>query len=444
MSEQSTAKFLISREGRPVLIGTTIAMIVFIVIGIYTWNLLFSSEPQRPDQTEEQQQQRRASAGQTSVDANRENVSPDLTSDGLTPEARAAVKEYNRKAESEGRIPVPTPDDVELVRAQPELPENPDRDSARKTPEPRNNVTKAEQRKLDQMAERRHEQLVSIHREYRSHRFEAANAMIAIFNEPPESASAGFDAGQSDSDGRDKLLRVARNEDGTASVRAGTGAGAGGVGGRQCSAPLVKAGEIRYAKTDIALNTDFRGPVRMTFLDGALRGWIGMGSFELNELGARMKLKITRVIDPDGQTHDVSAWVLDPETTLWAMASDVDRHIIYRYGGFGLGTILSAFSILAENRAQESQIVTPDGTVATSNREPDTKQVVWTMLGEFGRLFEESFRDNINRPITVTLDPGEEAGVLFENTVCEIDSQITRDRRDLEKRAALGLADPLR
>jgi len=126
------------------------------------------------------------------------------------------------------------------------------------------------------------------------------------------------------------------------------------------------------------------------------------------------------------------------------MASDVDRHIIYRYGGFGLGTILSAFSILAENRAQESQIVTPDGTVATSNREPDTKQVVWTMLGEFGRLFEESFRDNINRPITVTLDPGEEAGVLFENTVCEIDSQITRDRRDLEKRAALGLADPLR
>lgn len=50
---------------------------------------------------------------------------------------------------------------------------------------------------------------------------------------------------------------------------------------------LIKGGEFRYAQTDIALNTDFEGPVRMTFLDGPIAGYIGMGEFELNELGAK-------------------------------------------------------------------------------------------------------------------------------------------------------------
>ncbi|MFB2350905.1 hypothetical protein, partial [Priestia megaterium] len=106
-------------------------------------------------------------------------------------------------------------------------------------------------------------------------------------------------------------------------------------------------------------------------------------------------------------------------------------------------TILSAFSELADNRATQSEITTPEGAQSTVYRDPDGKQVTWTVLGEFSRLFEEAFRDNINRPITVTLDPEEEAGVLFENTVCELNTEITQRRNEAEQRRAQGFMDPL-
>jgi hypothetical protein len=110
--------------------------------------------------------------------------------------------------------------------------------------------------------------------------------------------------------------------------------------------------------------------------------------------------------------------VLDPETTLWATASDVDYHIIYRYGGYGLGTILAGFSELADARETRSTRVGVNGDTQTEFREPDGKQITWRLLGSFSQLWEEAFRDNINRPITVTLDPNAELGVLFRDSVC--------------------------
>jgi hypothetical protein len=439
---QSTGKFLVSREGRPVLLGTLGAIVVFGAIGVYTWGLLFpSNDAGRPAQTQEQRDATRQQAGSTDVDASSENLTPSLTSQTLTPEAREAINAYNETAEREGRIPVPTPDDVEMVRVEPSLPDGNGATAPEASPEQRQTqrVDRRAQADLQRQVDEQNRVLAEIHNEFRTRRFEAANALAGLYSQAPMSASMAFETSE---DGRRRNsggpLRVERNNDGTAGVRDENGNSSG-----TCESPLVKGGEIVYAKTDIALNTDYQGPVRMTFLSGKISGYIGMGSFELNELGAMMKLKIETIIDPDGQTYSVSSWVLDPQTTLWAMASNVDRHIIYRYGGFGLGAVLSSFAALAENRSQQSEIVTPDGTRSTTNRDPDGKQVTWTVLGELGGLFEDVFRSAINRPITVTLDPEEEAGVLFENTVCEINSEITRDRNDRERRAAQGLMDPL-
>ncbi|ABM21044.1 MULTISPECIES: DotG/IcmE/VirB10 family protein [Marinobacter] len=300
-------------------------------------------------------------------------------------------------------------------------------------------MTPQERREYLKKKEEQSRLIVAEHEEYRNRRFAAAVELINFESTPASSAGLAFTRVAANESGTPDPLRIQRNQDGTAGVVKGESAGSSG----QCEIPLVKGGEIRYAQTDIALNTDFQGPVRMTFLEGNLRGYIGMGTFELNELGAKMKLTIDTLFDPDGQSYAVNGYVLDPNTTLWAMASNVDYHIIYRYGGFGLGTILSAFQTLAENRAQISETVTPDGTRSTQNREPDGKQVTWTVLGEFGALFEETFRDNINRPITVTLDPNEEAGVLFEDTVCELNTDISKKRRAQEKREAQGYGDPI-
>lgn len=512
MSEQSTKDFLLSKEGRPALIGVAIMLIVFPMVGYYAYSSLYPSEPER-----EITAAQRAASGESDVEAqNTENIRPDLTSDALAPEARTALDEFNRNAAAEGRLGQPTPDDVVLIDvdrngdpvekaggaaglekdceiagytrdgeplcidvartrkiigytadgtpiysdapgdgtiigytqdgkpiyapgSQPGADSsdpNADSEEARLA-----RMTPQERREYLKKKEERRQAIVAEHEDYRSRRFTAAVELINFESTPAASAGMAFAKASSAAGGTNDPMRVQRNQDGTAGVVRGNGPGGGSSG--ECEIPLVKGGDIRYAQTDIALNTDFQGPVRMTFLEGNLRGYVGMGTFELNELGAKMKLTIDRLFDPDGQSYSVNGYVLDPETTLWAMSSDVDRHIIYRYGGFGLGTILSAFQVLAENRAQVSETVTPDGTRVTENRDPDGKQVTWTVLGEFGTLFEEAFRDNINRPITVTLDPNEEAGVLFEDTVCELNTDISKKRRAQEKREAQGFGDPI-
>ncbi|OLF81921.1 hypothetical protein AWH63_10290 [Marinobacter sp. C18] len=495
MADQSTKDYLFSKEGRPVLIGVILVLIIVPTIGWWSYQSLWGSNDEaqpRPSTAET-----RRAAGQSEVrSADTRNLSPDLTSQNLTDEQRSALEQYNQQQNEAGRMGQPTPDDVVLIdveeRNDPDgLPVgeegrqiagydrngNPvyqdevagrtiigygdngkpifgDPDNSREiigytdagepiyaagsqapanlTPQQRRDQARAEQARRDNIA--------GIHEEYRNRRFQAAVELINFEGTPPSPNGMAFAKTSANESEAPSAARIDSNGSGQSRL-VREGEEGGGTG--SCEFPLVRGGEIRYAQTDIALNTDYQGPVRMTFLEGNLRGYIGMGTFELNELGAKMKLKIDTLFDPDGQSYQVSAWVLDPNTTLWAMASNVDRHIIYRYGGFGLGVVLGAFQTLAENRATISETVTPDGTVSTQNRDPDGKQVTWTLLGEFGELFEEAFRENINRPITVTLDPNEEAGVLFEDTVCELNTEKSKARRAKERREAKGFGDPL-
>lgn len=499
MADQSTKDYLFSKEGR----GTLIWIAAFLVFaGLIVWFVIGTLFPGDPIQQAPSAQSQRAT-GESDVDAaDTRSVRPDLTSQNLGEDARLALNEFNQQAEAEGRMGRPTPDDVVLI----DVPGLPGTDSGNRRqsaqglngecevvgftrngepvcqgqtggreiigytesgeaiygqPQARgeivgytqdgrpiygvtegripSNLSREERREMQRQNDSRQQAIIAEHEEYRSRRFTAAVELLNFEGSPASIASVSFDRRERrpSSEAPDPL-RISRNEDGTAGVVRGESGS-----GSSCEAPLVKGGSIRYAQTSIALNTDFEGPVRMTFLEGNLRGYVGMGTFELNELGAKMKLTIDTLFDQDGQRYQVNGYVLDPDTTLWAMSSDVDRHLIYRYGGFGLGAILSSFQTLAENRAQVTEVVTPDGTRSTQNRDPDGKQVTWTVLGEFGEMFEELFRNNINRPITVTLAPGEEAGVLFEDTVCELNTDISKQRRDEAKRQSMGFGDPI-
>jgi len=426
MSEQSTKDFLLSKEGRRVLIGFVVIVVVVGAGIFWVYSKVFGEpEVQKPTAASV------ASKGAGSAKATSRGIAGDPTSRNLTPEAQETARDYNILAsQNENLHPVPTFEDVEEVPVlptdnnpeqrpvenankddgptfeyqPPALPSD-EKEEPSRTNKPR--LTEAELKKLE---------------EYRQIRREAARSTVELYREPPANGSMAFssndDKGKSEAsngDSRPPSVIAGTDEAGVSQVKLDPGASGSA---QQCSTPLVKAGEIRYANNDIALSTDFRGPLRMTFLDGRLSGWQGMGTFELNEFGARMKAKVTKLIAPSGKTVSANGYVLDPNTTLWAVRSDVDRHIIYRYGGFGLGTILSAFSEIADARQKQSEVIRGDGTTVTQYREPDAEQITYRVLGEFSRLWEEAFMDNMDRPITVTLDPNTQVGVLFENTVC--------------------------
>ncbi len=177
---------------------------------------------------------------------------------------------------------------------------------------------------------------------------------------------------------------------------------------------LAKAGDVFYGITDIALSTDYEGPVSVTLLQpGSLNGAKALGV--MVQVQNRVRLEINRVIKKNGQRLNVNAVALDPATTYAAVASRVDHHYLYRFGWWGFGTVLSAIGNATALGAKET-IIIEDGGVAESN-DLDSSGEAKVALGELGEDLGEAMKANMERPITVMVDANEELGIFFLDTV---------------------------
>lgn len=180
-----------------------------------------------------------------------------------------------------------------------------------------------------------------------------------------------------------------------------------------CKNPFVRAASMHMATTDIALNSDIGGPVSLTIRSGRLRGAQLLGTFERKEEWLRMELN---KIVTENETIPIKAIGLDMETTLNAVQGEVDRHILYRYGWWGVGTILKAVGKAAEENV-DSDIYISDGTVVESTAENSAREMK-IALGSLGQDLGDVMRDRIDRPITVTLKVNDEVGVFFLSDAC--------------------------
>lgn len=180
-----------------------------------------------------------------------------------------------------------------------------------------------------------------------------------------------------------------------------------------CTKPLARAGTQHMATADIALNSDVGGPVAFTVRNGPLRNATLLGAFERVEKWVRINLN--RVVLPD-ETLSISAIALDIDTSLNAVEGDIDRHLMYRYGWWGLGTTLRAIGKAAETNA-DTEIYVSDG-VAIQSSTRDSAREIKLALGELGQELGEVMRDRINRPVTISLKVGDEVGVFVLEDIC--------------------------
>jgi hypothetical protein len=185
------------------------------------------------------------------------------------------------------------------------------------------------------------------------------------------------------------------------------------VSNSKCSNPATRAATMFMATTDIAVNSDVGGPVSLTIRNGKLRGAQLLGTFERKEEWLRMEL--TSLVTDD-HTVQVDAIGLDMDTTLNAVQGDVDRHIMYRYGWWGFGTILGSIGKAAEANSDSNVTITNGAVVETTAS--NTARELKMALGALGEGLGAAFQDRLNRPITVSLNVNDEVGVFFLNDVC--------------------------
>lgn len=202
-------------------------------------------------------------------------------------------------------------------------------------------------------------------------------------------------------------------DQGSMSLAAGGDAIDSETGGVKCQNPATRAATMYMATADIALNSDVGGPVSLTIRNGRLRGAQLIGEFERKEEWLRMELN---KLVTDNHTMPVNAIGLDMDTTLNAVQGEVDSHILYRYGWWGVGTVLKAIGKAAEANA-DSEIVVSDGTALESTKSDSSRELKMA-VGSLGEDLGSVMQDRINRPITVSLKVNDEVGIYFLDDVC--------------------------
>ena len=133
------------------------------------------------------------------------------------------------------------------------------------------------------------------------------------------------------------------------------------------SPSLVRPGDLIYGVFNIRMQSDLPGPVLGELVQGRFKGYKVIGAFERIEHRNLMALRLTRLVSPDGTVTQIDGYALHPDTTLPAMATDVDRHLLARTGGLLGAAFLAGVQGYGEaiERSGTVGVDTGDGTVTT-------------------------------------------------------------------------------
>lgn len=188
---------------------------------------------------------------------------------------------------------------------------------------------------------------------------------------------------------------------------------------------LYEGAHYYYATAEIALNSDYPGPVILNLYnptgDPALDdAKLKSPGFAVNELGDRMQLHFDTLQLKDGTEIKVNAYGLDPQTGYYAMATDVDKHYIKRFGGWGTGVLLSGLAKVADLRAQSNSSTTSTTTsTTTTGGNVDGTTQAFAFLGTTGAELANYLKGLRDTAPTITVKQHEDVTVLFYDPVVQ-------------------------
>jgi type IV secretory pathway VirB10-like protein len=173
-------------------------------------------------------------------------------------------------------------------------------------------------------------------------------------------------------------------------------------------APGLKPGDVLYAVEDMKLNSDSPGPAEATVVTGPYKGSKALGGFSRE--GGRMVVKFTTLTTPAGMTYHIKGYAVDPKTNSTAVRSDVDHHYLARWGGLIASSFLTGLGRAVAMGG--STTITSNGGTVTTHPELDLNKQLIVAGGQVGEAAGRELHKGFNRPPTVTLDAGEDLGIL--------------------------------
>ena len=179
---------------------------------------------------------------------------------------------------------------------------------------------------------------------------------------------------------------------------------------------LVPAGEIAYAQLLTEANSDSPGPILAQIVSGPLAGSRVLGSFQVQK--ELLTLNFDTVI-VDGVSIPIQGVALDPNTTLPAMATDVDHRYLQRVAL----PMAAAFVEGLANAVSESGLTTVSiegEVVAEETEDASNEQEVASGIEEAGQELRDILDDMADDiEVLVRVEAGTPMGILFLQPVVE-------------------------
>lgn len=183
---------------------------------------------------------------------------------------------------------------------------------------------------------------------------------------------------------------------------------------------FASTGDRLMGSAEIALNSKIEGEASFTIFGGKFLESRMIGSTK--RVDDYMRAELHTWVLPDKRECRIKAIALDKKTTYAAIQSRVDHHTLYRYGWWGLGTVLGAIGKAAERNA-DKELVIVDGTVIESTT-ADSKREIRMAVGDLGSEIGKIMQKRIDTPSTVYVDINETVGIFFMAPVTSADCKF--------------------
>lgn len=199
---------------------------------------------------------------------------------------------------------------------------------------------------------------------------------------------------------------------------------------------LLPAATVEYGQMLTEANSDVPGPVLGQIVTGPLAGSRVLGSFEVVDDYLVISFD-TAVIE--GVSYDIDAVAMNPNTTLPAMATEIDRRYLKKIALPMAGAFVEGLAS-AISESGTTTITINNGGTATSQEQSDknSRQEVASGIAEAGQELRDILDEEKDKTKTlVRVAAGTPMGILFLEPVEEGKSKGAVVKEDESGRSAL-------
>ncbi len=186
---------------------------------------------------------------------------------------------------------------------------------------------------------------------------------------------------------------------------------------------VIPAGKIVYGQLLLEANSDIPSMVLAQMVSGPLKGWKLLGEFSVKKDVELLSITFNTAVNEDGDQYDVSAIMLNPDTSLAAMRSDVNHRYIKRIVLPAAAAFIDGFATAIADSGRTTVSVTGE-TVVDQEEEPSSDEEVATGVTEAATEIRTILDDMADVPVQIIIEAGTPMGIFFTENVVDTEGDI--------------------